>query len=206
MPTHAPTPNIPSDETIIAHTRDWLEKAVIGLNLCPFAKPVLLTNRIRFVVSQAKHMDGLLEDLERELHHLHNVSEKECETTLLIHPMVFGYFLAYNDFLDVADSVIEEVGMDGELQIASFHPQYQFAETEPNDIENFTNRSPYPTLHLLRESSVERAIESYGSSVEKIYQTNIETLKQLGHEGWDKLGIHTNVTSNTTSGTTKTDS
>jgi uncharacterized protein len=178
-----------SHELIILQTKHWLEKAVLGLNLCPFARVPYEAQRVRFAVSHAKNMDALLDDLERELIFLRDTDETTCETTLLIHPNVFQDFLPYNDFLDVADNVIAELDLESQLQIASFHPQYQFADTEPNDIDNYTNRSPYPTLHILRESSVERAIEAFGDT-DQIYQVNIETLKQLGHDGWRKLDIH----------------
>jgi uncharacterized protein len=182
--------NLPIDHAkVIAQSQHWLEKAVLGLDLCPFARKPYAEGRVRFVVSEAKNMDALLDDLERELQFIHETDEASCETTLLIHPLMFGDFEAYNDFLDVADGVIVELGYESELQIASFHPQYQFADTQPDDIENYTNRSPYPTLHILRESSVEQAIEAF-EDTEKIYQTNIETLKRLGHEGWAKLQIH----------------
>jgi len=175
-------------ETIIANTRQWLERAVIGLNLCPFAKAVHVHGRIRYVVSSARHIDGLLEELERELHALHEADPAVCETTLLIHPQLLQDFLDYNDFLEIAEGVVEELELDGELQIASFHPQYQFEGTESDDIENFSNRAPYPTLHLLRESSIERAVETF-PDIAGIYERNVLTLRQLGHEGWKKLQI-----------------
>lgn len=178
----------PTDTEIIEATRHWLEKAVIGLNLCPFAKSVYVKNQVRFVVSHAPHIDALLEELERELQLLDDTDPEEVDTTLLIHPDILTDFLDYNDFLDIADDVVEELGYAGTLQVASFHPDYQFEGSEQDDIENFTNRAPYPTLHLLRESSIDRAVEAFPEA-DAIYEKNIETMKQLGHEGWAALGL-----------------
>jgi uncharacterized protein len=174
------------NDPIIAATCAWLEKIVIGLNLCPFAKAVHVKNQVRFVVSRARNSDALLEDLERELKLLVETDPEKIDTTLLIHPEVLTDFLDYNDFLDICDSVIEELELDGILQVASFHPQYQFADTEVDDVANFTNRSPYPTLHLLREDSVTRAVETF-PDVDSIYQRNILTLRRLGKEHTEKL-------------------
>ncbi|MBI3144592.1 MAG: DUF1415 domain-containing protein [Pseudogulbenkiania sp.] len=179
----------PTDTEIIEATRHWLEKAVIGLNLCPFAKSVYVKNQVRFVVSHAPHIDALLEELERELQLLDDTDPEEVDTTLLIHPDILTDFLDYNDFLDIADDVVEELGFAGILQVASFHPDYQFEGTEQDDIENFTNRSPYPTLHLLRESSIDRAVEAFPEA-DAIYEKNIATMKELGHEGWAALGLN----------------
>ena len=172
---------LPDNDAIIAATRAWLERIVIGLNLCPFAKAVHVKNQIRFVVSRARNSDALLEDLERELNFLTQADPAQIDTTLLIHPEVLTDFLDYNDFLDVCDTVVEELELDGVLQVASFHPQYQFADTEMDDVSNFTNRSPFPTLHLLREDSVTRAVETF-PDVDGIYEKNIETLRKLGIE------------------------
>ncbi len=175
-------------EALIAATEDWLLRAVIGLNLCPFAKAVHVKDQIRYVVSPARTEEALLADLARELQMLANADPEVCDTTLLIHPDVLTDFLDYNDFLDVADAAIDELGLDGVLQVASFHPDYQFADTEADDVGNYTNRSPYPTLHLLREDSVDRAVESFPEA-DRIYATNIETLQRLGHAGW--MGLWT---------------
>jgi hypothetical protein len=175
-----------SQTEIIATTQLWLEKAVIGLNLCPFAKAVQIKNQIRFVVSAALTEEDLLQDLLRELEHLAEANEEKLETTLLIHPYVLSDFLDYNDFLDVADGALEELDLDGILQIASFHPDFQFAETEIDDITNFTNRSPYPTLHLLREESIDKAVLAFPEA-DVIFERNIETMRELGHEGWEKM-------------------
>lgn len=173
---------------VIAATRTWLERAVIGLNLCPFAKSVHVRNQIRYVVSEARTEDALLAELRAELNHLQSVSAEEVETTLLIHPWVFADFLEFNAFHDPAEALLEELQLVGEIQIASFHPAFQFAGTEPDDITNCTNRSPYPTLHLLREASIERALESFPRP-ESIYEANQETLRRLGREGWERLGF-----------------
>jgi hypothetical protein len=170
----------------IARTREWLEKAVIGLNLCPFAKAVHVKGQIRYVVSDANTPEALLETLMNEMQHLADTPAEKVDTTLIIHPLVLNDFEDYNEFLDVADAALEDMGLGGELQVASFHPDYQFADTDRNDIGNYTNRSPYPTLHLLREDSVERAVDAFPEA-EEIFEKNIETMEKLGHEGWDKL-------------------
>ena len=176
----------PAAAAVIAATRNWLERAVIGLNLCPFAKAVHVKGQIRYVVSQARAPEELLSDFVRELRLLVAADPELCDTTLLIHPQALADFLDYNDFLDVADAAIEEAGLEGLLQVASFHPDYQFVGTEPDDIANYTNRSPYPTLHLLREASVDRAVAAY-PQVEHIYENNIAALQRLGHAGWEAL-------------------
>lgn len=175
-----------SDQTIVDNTRRWLERAVIGLNLCPFAKAVHVKQQVRYVVSQATDEEGLLADLLHELQSLYDADPDTIETTLLIHPYVLTDFLDYNDFLDIADAAVSELGLDGELQVASFHPDYCFADSHPDDVENFSNRAPYPTLHLLRESSVARAVEAFPDAG-NIYERNIETLRKLGRAGWQAL-------------------
>ncbi|MFZ6761015.1 DUF1415 domain-containing protein [Undibacterium sp. Ji50W] len=180
------TSNLLNSADVIAATELWLEKAVIGLNLCPFAKAVQVKQQIRYIVSQARTPEALLDDLARELELLAEVNPEKTETTLLIHPMTLNDFLDFNDFLDVADGLLEEVELDGQLQIASFHPDYQFAGTEPDDIENYTNRAPFPTLHLLREDSIDKAVLAFPEA-EQIYEKNMETMRELGHEGWRRL-------------------
>ena len=175
------------DDAVIAATRNWLVKAVIGLNLCPFARAVHDNGRIRYAVSGATTPEALLEALAVELQVLAETDEHATETTLLIHPRVLGDFLDYNDFLELADALVEDLGFGGVLQVASFHPQYQFAGTAPGDISNGSNRSPYPTLHLLREASIARAVEAYPDTA-RIYEHNIETLRRIGREGWERLG------------------
>jgi hypothetical protein len=175
-------------DEVIAATRTWLEKAVIGLDLCPFARAVYVRDQVRFVVSEAETPEALLADLVRELRALAETDPEAVDTTLLIHPWVLEDFLDYNDFLDVAEAAVADLGLEGEIQVASFHPRYQFAGTEPDDVENYTNRSPYPILHLLREASVERAVAAFPDASE-IFEKNVETLRRLGREGWKKLGL-----------------
>jgi hypothetical protein len=174
-----------SDE-IIAATRRWLERSVIGLNLCPFAEGVYRGGRVRIRVSETRSASGLLEELRSELTGLHGADPQDRETTLLIHPWVLADFIEYNEFLDVCEAAIVDLSLEGELQVASFHPQYQFEGTGPEDIENYTNRSPYPMLHLLRETSIDRAIAAVPDT-DEIYRRNIRTLRELGHEGWQRL-------------------
>lgn len=176
------------EDPVIQETRAWLETAVIGLNLCPFAKPVHVAGRIRYAVSEAETPAALLADLLAELRTIAAADPEEIETTLLIHPRVLDDFLDYNDFLEVADAALEELDLVGEIQVASFHPDYQFEGTAPDDIENYTNRSPYPILHLLREASVEEAVASFPET-DRIYKANIETLRKLGLDGWRRLGL-----------------
>jgi uncharacterized protein len=180
--------NHPSPELIIAQIKEWLEKAVIGLNLCPFAKAVHLKKQIRYVVSEATDEETLLQDLVLELRHLEKTNANETDTTLLIHPKVLNDFMEYNEFLGLADVAVQRLGLEGVIQVASFHPQYRFAGTTDDDIANYSNRSQYPLLHLLREESVTKAVDAY-PDVEKIPDRNIETLTKLGHDGWKKLGI-----------------
>ena len=170
----------------IADTRRWIERAVIGLNLCPFAKAVVAKGQVRYVLSDATTPETLLETLGAELLHLRDTPAAEIDTTLIVHPRVLADFLDYNDFLDDADALVEQLGLDGGLQVASFHPQYRFAGSSEDDIANFTNRSPWPTLHLLREDSVARAVEAFPDP-DAIVERNIATLERLGHEGWQRL-------------------
>jgi hypothetical protein len=176
------------DDQIIAATENWLEKAVIGLNLCPFAKAVHVKKQVRYVVSSATAPEALLEQLMNELQLLSDTDAEKVDTTLLIHPFVLGDFLDFNEFLDVADAAVEDMQLDGELQIASFHPQYQFADTDVNDITNYTNRAPYPILQLLREESIDRAVEAFPEA-EDIFEKNMETMEKLGYDGWDALDV-----------------
>jgi hypothetical protein len=177
-----------TDEQVLQDTQAWVEKAVIGLNLCPFAKAVQVQGKVRYVVSAATTVEDLLYELAAELNHLHDTPPDQTDTTLLIHPRVLTDFLDYNDFLEAADALVADIGLEGELQVASFHPQYQFEGTEPDDITNFTNRSPYPTLHLLREDSIDRAVAAFPNP-ESIFDTNMATLEKLGIDGWRQLGL-----------------
>ena len=172
----------------IADTVRWLERAVIGLNLCPFAKAPHVKGQIHYVVSEAKGLEGLRDELIEQLQALAAMPAQERETVLLIVPQMLRDFLEFNDCLDEADAVLQELGMEGEFQVASFHPDFQFADTEPDDITNFTSRSPYPTLHLLREESIDRAVEAFPEA-ETIYETNMATMEKLGVEGWTALDV-----------------
>jgi hypothetical protein len=172
--------------TAIARTRAWVEQAVIGLNLCPFARSVQAREQIRYVVSDAVDEEGLLQSLCEELDLLAAADPAALETTLLIHPHVMQDFLDYNDFLEAADGAVDALGYTGLLQVASFHPMYQFAGTSADDVTNATNRSPLPTLHLLRESSIERAVQAFGDT-DRIYRTNVQTLRALGKPGWAEV-------------------
>ena len=175
-----------SDDLVIAATTAWLEKVVIGLNLCPFAKSVHVKKQIRFFVSAAIQRHVLVCDLKRELLFLSDADPNRIESTLLIHPDVLNDFTEYNDFLAVCDLAILELELVGIVQVASFHPHYQFDGTKLEDVTNYTNRSPFPTLHLLREESVARAVESFPDAA-AIYQKNIETLKNLGATKLDSM-------------------
>ncbi len=176
----------PDGSDPIAETRRWLEQIVIGLNLCPFAKAVYVKDQVRFVLSDATTVEALVEELAEELVLLRDTPAEQIDTTLIVHPDVLTDFLDYNDFLDNADAAIEALDLQGILQVASFHPQYQFAGVAPDDVSNYTNRAPYPTLHLLREDSVERAVAAFPDP-DVIVERNIETLDKLGIEGWTRL-------------------
>lgn len=178
----------PDSATVTDHTRQWLEKAVIGLNLCPFAKAPHVKNLVRISVSQARHLDGFLEDLDRELQLLGDTPADELETTLLVHPTLFPDFDTFNQMLDIADAAVVDNGLEGIVQIAPFHPDFQFEGTDSDDIGNYTNRSPYPTLHLIREDSIAKAVQAFPDA-SAIFERNIALLEKMGHEGWDKLDI-----------------
>ncbi len=172
--------------TPIDATRAWLERAVIGLNLCPFAKAVHVKGQIRWVLCDAHDAAGLLQVLAQELKFLAAADPELVDTTLIVHPQVLQDFDDFNQFLGVAEDALADLGLDGVLQIASFHPQYRFADAAPDDIGNATNRSPHPTLHLLREDSIQRAVMAFPEA-EAIYERNIETLQRLGAAGWKRL-------------------
>jgi hypothetical protein len=177
---------------VVAATRTWMERAVIGLQLCPFARAVYVNEQVRYVVSDAPTTAALRAALERELHTLKQTDASVLDTTLLIHPQVLTDFLDYNDFLEVAEATVEALGLSGVVQIASFHPAYQFVGTTSDDVTNFTNRSPYPMLHLLREDSVSRAVAAFPDA-STIYQRNLETMRRLGAHGWAALGLEAPV-------------
>ena len=167
------------DDPFTAKISHWLEQLVIAHNLCPFAKAPWAKGLVSLVVSQATTESALLEDLHAELERIAQASPAKLETTLLIVPNMLSDFLDFNDFLDLADGLLDQIELIGQIQIASFHPQYQFADTALNDVSNFTNRSPYPILHLLREDSITQALES-GQDADQIVERNIETVTQLG--------------------------
>ncbi|HEX8978742.1 MAG TPA: DUF1415 domain-containing protein [Parasulfuritortus sp.] len=177
---------MPTRDEVIAATRNWVEKAVIGLNLCPFARSVYVKNQVRFVVSEARHLDAFLEELDRELDLLAATDPAEIDTTLLIHPELLPDFEEFNAFMELAEQAVIEHDLEGVIQVASFHPAFQFADTEPDDIGNYTNRAPYPTIHLIREASIDRAVANYPDP-DDIYKRNIETLQRLGHAGLKKV-------------------
>jgi hypothetical protein len=174
--------------TVIEDTRRWVQRAVIGLNLCPFAKSVEVKHQVRYVVSEAAGAKGLLADLKRELLGLAAADPQVLDTTMLMAPEGFADFLDFNAMLARADRLLADLELDGVLQIASLHPHYQFADTEPDDITNYTNRAPYPTLHLLREESVDRAVAAFPNP-ETIFETNMITMQRLGPQGWSDLAV-----------------
>ncbi|WP_118185288.1 DUF1415 domain-containing protein [Paraburkholderia phosphatilytica] len=172
-------------DEILQATRHWLTRAVIGLNLCPFAKSVHVKKQIRYAISEAVDMEGVLIDLETQLRALDEANAAEIDTTLLIVPRALGDFSDYNDCLFFADRLLRQLRLEGVLQIASFHPYYQFEGTDADDIENYTNRAPYPIFHLLREASIDRAVDAFPDAAD-IYERNQDTLRRLGHAGWVK--------------------
>jgi len=175
-------------DRVVADTQAWLERAVIGLNLCPFAKSVFVKGQVHYAVSDATTGQDLLEDLISELKDLVAVDAKVRDTTLLMAPGCLNDFLDFNDFLARADQALADLALEGILQIASLHPDYQFAGTLAEDITNFTNRSPYPTLHLLREDSIDRAVAAFPNP-ESIFEVNMQTMERLGVEGWTALKV-----------------
>jgi hypothetical protein len=176
------------EEHVQRDTRDWLERAVIGLNLCPFAKAVYVKGQVRLQVSRATDAQTVLEDLAAELQLLYASDPAAHDTTLLVIPQCLGDFLEFNDVVARAERLVRKLGFEGEIQLASFHPQFQFAGAQPDDISNYTNRSPYPTLHLLREASIDRAVAAFPDAAD-IYEANIEVLRRLGHQGWAALDV-----------------
>ncbi len=177
-----------AERIAIEDTQKWLLEAVVGLNLCPFAKSVVVKDMVRYRVCASSDPADLLALLREELQHLSAADSAVLDTTLLIAPHALPDFLDFNDFLAECDEVLVDLELDGVLQVADFHPQYQFGGTDVDDIENFTNRTPYPTLHLLREASIDKAVEVYPDAA-MIFERNIEMLQQLGHAGWAKLGL-----------------
>ena len=175
-----------TDSPALTQTRAWVERAVIGLNLCPFAKAPQVKGLVRYVQSEASDPAGLLTDLMNELQRLAKAPPERLETTLLVHPQVFTDFADFNDFLGVAEDAVADLGLEGVIQVASFHPDYRFEGTTADDITNATNRSPHPTLHLIREDSIDRAVAAFPEA-ETIYEANMATMERLGHKGWEAL-------------------
>ena len=173
---------------MVQDTLSWLERAVIGLNLCPFAKAVYVKGQVHCAVSQASTLEALRDDLLQALKDLVALQPAERDTSLLIIQNLLQDFVDYNDFLNVADDCLLALDLEGEIQIASFHPQYQFAGTDEDDITNFTNRSPYPTLHLIREASIDRAVAAFPDA-EDIFEANMATMNRLGLQGWQDLNV-----------------
>ncbi len=187
MTTKSPVPPPrPDAAAVVRHTRAWVERAVVGLNLCPFAKAPLVKGQVRFMACETDDPRALLDTVCAEMNALVRADPAVVETTLVVHPNVLEDFDEFNDFLDAADAALEDLGLVGVLQIASFHPQYRFAGTDADDLGNATNRAPYPTLHLLREASVERAVAALAQP-ESIFEANIATLAALGADGWARL-------------------
>jgi hypothetical protein len=178
----------PTHGEVITATKRWLERVVIGLNLCPFAKTVHAKRQVRYAVSSAQTSDAVLDDLERELRTLVAAKPESVDTTLLILPYALTKFDDFADFLDLVEIALKVQGLTGVIQVASFHPQYRFADAEAEDMSNFTNRSPYPVLHLLREESLARAIQAFPDTA-AIYEQNMATLRTLGLTGWLALGL-----------------
>ena len=182
------------EKTAIEDTKKWLLEAVVGLNLCPFAKAVVVKDMVRYRVCASSEPADLLAMLREELHHLAAADPDKLDTTLLIAPNALPDFLDFNDFLAECDAVLMDLELDGVLQVADFHPHYQFGGTEVDDIENFTNRTPYPTLHLLREASIDKAVAAYPDA-SLIFERNMEVLNKLGHAGWEELGLKSQLNS-----------
>lgn len=178
----------PDDAQVVEDTRRWLHRAVIGLNLCPFAKSVDVKGLVHYAVTRSVGFKDLLTDLKLEFNALAALEDTVRDTTLFIAPDGLQDFLEFNDFLSHANRLLSKLGFEGVFQIASLHPQYQFADAQPDAITNFTNRSPYPTLHLLREASIDRAVKAFPHA-EAIFETNMRTMERIGHEGWAALGV-----------------
>lgn len=189
-----PTQRAPSGDSlseaaaVVRDMRNWLERAVIGLNLCPFAKAVHVKGQVHYAVSGASHPGEVLQDLRMELRALIELDAAARDTTLLMVPGGLHDFLEFNDFMAQAERLVRKLRLEGVIQLASFHPAFQFAGSEESDMANFTNRSPYPTIHLLREASIDRAVAAIAQP-EAIYEANIETLRRLGRQGWTALGV-----------------
>ena len=179
---------MPNSDVCVRDTRRWLERAVIGLNLCPFAKAPHVKGIVHYAVSESGDPAQALDDLRAELDALAELDPEVRETTLLIVPHGLDDFLDFNDFMGRAERVVRKRKLEGVIQLASFHPHFRFEGTADDDITNFTNRSPYPVIHLLREASIDRAVAAFPHP-EAIYEENMETLRRIGREGWDALDV-----------------
>ena len=188
--THGPVH--PDAARVQLQMQRWLERAVIGLNLCPFAKAVHAKGQIHYAVSAASDATELLDALRQELLDLQQADPALRDTTLLVAPEALADFLEFNACLGRADRLLRKLGLDGVLQIASFHPQYQFADAAPDDVSNCSNRAPYPTLHLLREDSIARAVQAMPDAAE-IFERNRRKLTDLGFAGWALLGLDSSL-------------
>jgi uncharacterized protein len=177
-----------TSDAAVADTRRWLERAVVGLNLCPFAKAVLVKQQVHIVATGSDDARAILEDFARELDALLALDAQVRDTTLLVIPRGMDDFLAFHDLATRAERLVRKRGLDGVVQVASFHPRFVFAGADEDDITNFTNRAPHPILHLLREASMDRAVAAFPDA-SAIYEANMETLRRLGPEGWHALGV-----------------
>lgn len=174
------------DDLVVSRTRRWLTHAVVGLNLCPFAKAVMAKGQVHYTVTPATGWNDLLAALEQEVDGLMACAPELRDTSLLIAPQALPDFFEFNGFIGEAERLLARRELEGVLQLAHFHPQFEFAGADPDDIANFTNRSPYPTLHLLRADSITRAVQAFPDA-SAIYDTNIATLRRMGPEGWARL-------------------
>ncbi|MES2187653.1 MAG: DUF1415 domain-containing protein [Pseudomonadota bacterium] len=184
VPTSVPA----TADAAIADTRRWIERAVIGLNLCPFAKAVVAKGQVHYAVCDGADPSEVLAALDQEAKDLVAHDAEERDTTLLLATACLHDFLDFNDFVGRAERLLAKRGLAGELQLATFHPGYQFGGTTADDITNATNRAPWPTLHLLREASIDRAVEAFPEA-EAIFGRNMDTLERLGSAGWDALDV-----------------
>ena len=179
---------MPDTETAVADTRRWLERAVVGLNLCPFAKAVLVKDQVHFAATEAQDPAAILQDFALELEALVARDAGERDTTLLVIPRGMEDFLGFLDLVARAERLVRKRRLDEVVQVAHFHPRFVFAGMEEEDITNYTNRAPHPTLHLLREASLDRAVAAFPDAA-AIYEANMALLRRLGRAGWDALDV-----------------
>jgi hypothetical protein len=179
---------VPTLQSAVDDTRRWLERAVVGLNLCPFAKAVLVKQQVHIVATEADDPTGILDAFARELDALASLDPGERDTTLLVVARGMEDFLTFLDVVARAERLLRKRGLEGVVQLAHFHPAFVFADSDEDDIGNYTNRSPHPVLHLLREESIARAVAAFPDPA-AIYQANMQRLQELGRAGWDALGV-----------------